>query len=136
MTNMKPFRNQDGRYRSQHVGLPRPFSAFLFLLPLLFAHAADGDITAELLEAAKVGETVKVEQLIKQGADVNARNKNGTTALMDAAIEGHAETLKILIDASADVNATQEDGNTALTWAAQKGHTGIVNILKRAGAKE
>ncbi len=47
--------------------------AILFLLPLLFAQTAYGDINSDLIEAAKAGDTAEVEKLLEQGADVNAK---------------------------------------------------------------
>ena len=72
----------------------------LFLLPLLFEHTAYGDINAELLEAAEAGITAKVEQLLRQGADVNAKAKGGTALLMSKT-SGHTEIADILKRAGA-----------------------------------
>ena len=47
--------------------------ASLFLLLLLFALTACGNINSDLLEAAEAGDTAKVEKLPEQGADVNAK---------------------------------------------------------------
>jgi ankyrin repeat protein len=87
------------RCRTQNAAFLRSFFVVLFLLPLLSAHAAYGDINAELLQAAAAGNTAKVEQLLKQGADVNANHYRGWTALMHAAAKGHTETVMILIAA-------------------------------------
>jgi ankyrin repeat protein len=81
----------------------KPFlKIVLFVLPLLFAQTAYGDINAKLLEAAKAGDTAKVEKLLGKGADVNAKAKDGKTALMFAAKEGHAEIVEILKQAGAE----------------------------------
>ena len=93
------------RCRSQNAAFLRSFSVVLFLLPLLFVHLAYADINDELYQAAVAGNTGKVEQLLRKGADVNARSKKGRTALMVAAQRGHTETVKVLIAAGADVNA-------------------------------
>ena len=150
------------RSKTQNAGFLRSFSVVLFLLPLLFAHMAYGDINAELVEATYAGNTARVEQLLKQGADVNSEQKNGWTVLMDAAKEGHTEIVKVLIvagadmtkygdtalmfalghtetasaliEAGADVNAKHEDGFTPLLLAARGGQAEMVRVLIEAGA--
>ena len=119
------------RCRTQNAAFLRSFFVILFLLPLLFAHAAYGDINAELLQAAAAGNTAKVEQLLKQGADVNANHYRGWTALMHAAAKGHTETVMILIAAGANLNAKYEDGRTVLISALR--HTEIVKALIDTG---
>jgi len=49
----------------------------IFLCISIFA-----DINDELIEAAKNGDVEKVQQLIGQGADVNAQGNYGITTLM------------------------------------------------------
>jgi ankyrin repeat protein len=71
------------------------------LFTALATQAAYGDINSDLLEAAEAGDTARVEQLLEQGADVNAKDKDGYTALMLAAFSGHTETVKTLLDAGA-----------------------------------
>ena len=129
-----PFVKQGGKCRIQNAGFLRSFSMVLFSFPLLFPHTAYGDINADLLEAAKIGNTAKVEQLLKQGADANAETEDGWTAVMDAAVFGHTETVKAFIDAGADVNAKQKDGRTVLMWAVGRGRTENVKALIDAGA--
>ncbi len=75
------------------------------MLPLFFAQTADGDFNAELRDAARAGNTAKVKQLLRQGA--NADPSDLDTYLIAAARMGHTETVKALIDAGADVNATR-----------------------------
>ena len=135
MTNMKPFLKQGGRCRTQTAGFLRSFSVVLVLLPLLFTYTACGDINSKLRDAAEAGNTAKVEQLLKQGVDLNAKQEDGRTALMVAAFPGHTETAKALIDAGANANAKTNNGVNALQFAAALGHKKIVKILKRAGAR-
>jgi hypothetical protein len=54
------------------------------------------------------------EQLLRAGADVNARGFN-QTALHLAAAKGHVELAALLLDHGADVNATTKVRGTALT---------------------
>jgi ankyrin repeat protein len=78
-----------------------------------------------------------VEKLLEQGANVNAKDRDGETALMWAARRGHSETVKALINAGADVNVKGgRYSKTALMWAEAWDHSEIAEILKQAGAEE
>ena len=92
--------------------------------------------SAALMHAVGQGDMGKVSTLIKEGADVNTKNKYGETALMGSAFAGHTEIVSMLVKAGADVNAKDKDSETALMRAVGKGHTEIINILKQAGVKE
>ncbi len=103
----------------------------------MIALPAYADINSDLLEAAKEGDTAKVQVLLDKGADVNAKdNFSSWTALMFAARYGHTTIVQALLDKDADVNAEDDRGWTALRFAAAAGHTKIVKLLKQAGAKE
>ena len=108
----------------------------LVLAAILIFGAGHAAAQTPLIEAAKKGDTEKVQALLAQGADVNAKDKGGFTALMDAAWEGHTDTVQALLAHGADVNAKDNNGDTALMMAKEKGHKEIVHILKEAGAKE
>lgn len=69
-----------------------------------------------------------VTELLRGGADVNARTHNGFTPLMGAALGCHAQSVRILIDAGADVNAEGADGISVLMAAGMLG-TGEERIL-------
>ena len=72
--------------------------------------------------------------LLKAGADVNAKTKDGETALMVALLEGHTESVNALIKAGADVNAKDIKGGTALMLAALYGQAEDIKLLLNAGA--
>ena len=74
-----------------------------------------------LIEAASMGDTEKVQTLLAQGADVNAKDNDGFTALMMAAVYGHIDIVHALLTKAADVNATDNDGSTALIAVASAG---------------
>ncbi|MFQ5875420.1 MAG: ankyrin repeat domain-containing protein, partial [Dehalococcoidia bacterium] len=100
-------------------------------LPL---RCSQGSLGTELFEAAKNGQTEKVETLLKDGADPNAREQEGDrTALMIAAVRGHRPSVLALLNAGADVNARSGPGITALMAASGAGQSLTVKVLLDAG---
>ena len=75
-----------------------------------------------------------VKALLKQRADVNAPDVDGTTALQWAAHWNDLDTVKALIAAGAKANVASRYGVTPLHEAASIGSAPIVNALLRAGA--
>jgi ankyrin repeat protein len=91
--------------------------------------------TATVLEAARQGDKEAVRAMLKQGADVNAAEGDGTTALHWAARAGDAELVQMLLYAGANVKATTRLGAyTPLMMAAQAGHSAAVAALVAGGA--
>ena len=71
-------------------------------------------------------------ELLKAGANVNARSMRGETALMASAVTGMAD--EDLLKAGADVNAVNDVGMTALMLLVQRGDPDEIKTLLRAGA--
>ena len=93
------------------------------------------DSTEELSRAAESGDVDGVASLLPRVADINARNRHGTTVLMKAARGGHAEIVRLLLEHGADPNVTRNDKFTALALAAFFGHTETVKTLMEFGAR-
>ncbi|XP_048833742.1 M-phase phosphoprotein 8 isoform X4 [Brienomyrus brachyistius] len=84
--------------------------------------------------AAAGGQDDILRLLIKKGARVNGRQKNGSTALMHAAEKNFLTTVAILLEAGAYVNAQTLSGETALMKACKRGNADIVRLLLEYGA--
>ncbi|MGE3888572.1 MAG: ankyrin repeat domain-containing protein, partial [Vicinamibacterales bacterium] len=73
--------------------------------------------------------------LLKEGADVNAAQGDGTTALHWAAMKGDAEMVQMLVTAGGTLRATTRLGSyNPLYLAARGGHSAAVATLIAAGA--
>lgn len=95
-----------------------------------------GNLNSDLLIAAREGDESKARSLLKQGANVNARDKNGDTALMLAALTSEdLATVKTLLAGGAEVDAKDKEGDTALIYAASNHHKAdILEALLDKGA--
>jgi uncharacterized protein len=102
-----------------------------FLLVSAFATASD----ARLSEAAMRGDRNAVTSLLKDGADIDGAQGDGSTALHWAAFNDDLETTKALLAAGANVKVTtREGGITPLFMACTNGNAAIIDALLKAGA--
>lgn len=90
--------------------------------------------------AAERGHVDVVHELIKSGAEIDARRNDRHTPLLAGVTAdyqpGQEEIVAALLAAGADVSARDEYGYTPLHWAAKVGwrHKAIVALLLAAGA--
>ena len=89
---------------------------------------------ASLAAAAKQQNAALVRALIRQRADVNAKDAEGMTALHWAAHWNDLDTVRLLVGANARADVANRYGVTPLHEAATLGNPAIVNALLRAGA--
>jgi ankyrin repeat protein len=75
-----------------------------------------------------------VLSLLKENADVNARQGDGATALHWAAYLEDAETTALLIRAGAHVSTPNKYGVTPLVLASENGNAAVIEQLLKAGA--
>lgn len=105
----------------------------------------------ELRSAAGFGKRDEVSRLLRQGADINAKDNLGETPLTVAltmyaayiqfevqtppgGLEERKAVIKLLIDKGANPNVIGERATTPLMNAAASGDVEIVEMLLRAGA--
>ncbi|MFN2527038.1 MAG: ankyrin repeat domain-containing protein [Actinomycetota bacterium] len=92
------------------------------------------DNATSLMMASHAGVVELVKDLIRRGAEIEARDADGYTALMYAANMGRDEVVDLLLQAGADVNAMDNHQSTPVMFAAQHDHVSAVKRLIDARA--
>jgi ankyrin repeat protein len=87
-----------------------------------------------LVEAIRSGDAAAVRRLIKERADVNAAEVDGTTPLHWAVRVNDAQTADLLIRAGANVKAANRYDVTPLSLACMNGNAPLMDLLLKAGA--
>lgn len=91
---------------------------------------------AELAAAAEAGDVAAVEELLRDGVEVDAPNpETGWSALHEACSGGHVVVVRLLLEAGADWRTAHEGGETPLTLAIQSGHSEVLGVLAGSGAR-
>ena len=75
-----------------------------------------------------------VRVLLDNGANREARDRDGETPLAYAARFGSHRICSLLIEKGANVDTRDEDGTTPLMLAAREGHVDVVRLLLDHGA--
>ena len=102
---------------------------------LLLVQAMWAQIQAEVATLIQSGETQKALARIRDGADVNELQPDGTSPLLWAVNRGEPEVVEALLAKNADPNATNAFGASPLTEAAKVNNAGMVRMLLDAGAE-
>jgi uncharacterized protein len=107
----------------------------------LFAAKADPNVQegkggqTALMWAVSNRQPAVVDELVREGANVNARSKTGFTALMFAAQQGDADSARVLLAAKANPNEViKKSGATPLIIASATGQPEVVSLLLDNGA--
>ena len=90
--------------------------------------------TGMLWETIKANDAAGVQCAISNGADIEAKDRNGRRPLHQAAYKNVPEIAKLLIDAGAEVNAKGENGETPLHMAARWNAVAVAKMLIEKGA--
>lgn len=114
----------------------------LLTCPQVSQQARDSDINqrdedgfSQLHRAAIGGRETVVEQLIRQGADVDVQHqKFQGTPLQYAAARGHLGTIQQLLKNGATVDSKDSFQRTPLAWAVDKKQVDAAKVLLQAGA--
>ena len=102
--------------------------------PAPMAWSVGALVVAGVFESvAVVSMAPAVELLLASRAEVNSRDKDGTTPLKWAALKDRAAIAELLLAHGADVN--QAVGRTPLELALEDGHEEIVKLLLAHGAE-
>lgn len=86
-----------------------------------------------LLAAAGKGDTAAVQRLLKEGANVDARDRSGRTALLLATRANKLDAARALIAAGADVNAKDGIQDSAFLYAGAEGRNEILKAILATG---
>lgn len=92
----------------------------------------------DVITAAVMRDPAAVKELLDDGKNPNARQKDGFTPLMIAVANGDANIAGMLLAKGADPNLRSQGGKTALSIAKSRGSAGagVAQLLVRSGAKE
>ena len=81
------------------------------------------------------GQKAVIETLVAKGADINAKEKDGTTPLHEAVGKKHTEIVKFLLDKGAEINTKGGwQRQTPLHCAVRVGDSNTVELLLAHGA--
>jgi len=105
------------------------------ILTSVLAGLIAGQVQASaLLDSVRAGKNDAALQLVREGADVNAAESNGTTPLHYAVYQGDLPLVNSLIAAGADVDTVNNYGSSPMSEAATLGDYDIMKALLEAGA--
>jgi uncharacterized protein len=108
-------------------------SAAVPVAQLLLQAGADASVVNDegnsaLMLASKHGMAVLIPALVKAGADIDERGRDGTSLGL-AAEEGETAVVQALLEANADPNLGNRDNQTPLMKAAMKDHVAVIALL-------
>src|SRR5215469_9018321 len=122
-------KNTAGRWNNSAIAPEKPmFWRKAAVLAFALAVAAQAN-DLRLVDAVKAGDRVTVGTLLKNHADVNAAEPDGTTALQWAVHADDLEMTQLLLRAGANGSRANRYGVTPLSLAATNRNAAIVRAL-------
>jgi ankyrin repeat protein len=101
---------------------------------LLGKQSLEGELDEnELFQAAAKGDVDKIYLLVKNGADLNMKNREQDTLLVFGARYGHEFLVRVLLQVEVGYKYDKDDCGKALSVAAESGHKGVVQALIKQG---
>ncbi|MCR1781068.1 ankyrin repeat domain-containing protein [Nocardioides carbamazepini] len=91
------------------------------------------ELDQRLRDAAWADDVKAARRLVRQGADVNAKDDTEQSAYLVATSEGHLELLRLTLRNGAEIDDKDSWNGTGLIRAAERGHGLVVGELLRAG---
>ena len=79
-----------------------------------------------LIMAARLGRLNVTEELLKNGANVDARNLKGETALMQAVLSDEGEISNLLIESGCDATIRDNNGQLPINVAKLRNDPGVM----------
>lgn len=93
--------------------------------------SANDDGNTALFYAAQYGRMDAVLFLLKEGIELDVKNRIGSTPLMGAAAKGHKEVARLLYDLGSDPYAKNATGSSAVSYARGAGYADVVKDLSQ-----
>ncbi len=87
-----------------------------------------------LMRAARQGDADMIHTLLRNGAQLAARNADGNNALWFACVGEHLDIIALLVTAGIDINNQNDNGATALMYASSTGKESVLKTLLNTGA--
>jgi hypothetical protein len=106
----------------------------VFIAYRLFLYFFVTDWNHELLKGVVKCDMAKVQKALKNGANVESKDKAESPAIVLAAKNNQNAIVSVLLSAGAKPDSRDDGGKSALTYACRKGYVDIAQLLlaKRA----
>ncbi|XP_041480155.1 E3 ubiquitin-protein ligase MIB2-like [Lytechinus variegatus] len=96
--------------------------------------SGDGGEAAQLMNAAKIGNTERVVEILSKSPEMAHATAGGKTALHRAAVQGHLEVVQALLGAGAEIDVSDNGGSTPLHYSVEGDEPAIAKFLIGTGA--